>query len=109
MSMLTYRRGNVTWVATGKGRSGYTFREHGPAHITPSGTVIFSQLSDTANNRKRGPAIIQAFGVVSYTNILGQAHRTDGPAIIYSNNHKEYWVDGEKLELEEFFIKYGVL
>ena len=48
-------------------------------------------------DRKKGPALVD--GILKfklwYTN--GLLHRLDGPAVIWGNGKKEWWINGKKL------------
>ena len=37
---------------------------------------------------------VDAFGTREYYNNAGYLHRTDGPAIVCTNGHKEWWQNG---------------
>ena len=39
---------------------------------------------------------------VSYYYLNGQLHREDGPAVIYTNGTKEWWINNKRLTEEEF-------
>jgi hypothetical protein len=34
-------------------------------------------------------------GTIRYRNAEGDLHNPDGPAIVYANSHKEYWINGK--------------
>lgn len=82
---------------------------HGPCTIYNDGCVLFSQINYRSYNRWKGPAIIHPDGELIYQNISGNYHRTDGPAVIKPNSVKQYWVDGNIILSDEFFLMYGVL
>ena len=39
---------------------------------------------------------INKYGVKKWLNNNGQLHRTDGPAVIYPDGTKEYWINGQR-------------
>ena len=55
-------------------------------------------------HREDGPAIIWSDGR-KYYYLDGQLHRTDGPAVIFANGHKEYYINGKQLTQETFLNK----
>lgn len=99
------RDGDIFW-----GRSFWnSMRLQGPCAISTPGTVHFAVSSDfTMPGRRDAPASIYPSGEVRYL-IDNQCHRTTGPAVIYANGRKEYWVRGEKIDSIDFFVKYGVM
>lgn len=105
MSKLRYPPGGIAWHED----DGLWRRDTGPCAICDDGTVYFSQNSTPAVYRLIGPSIIKEYGEIQYTNTNGQPHRTDGPAIIYANGSKEYWINNSRYLPEEFFLKYGVV
>ena len=42
-----------------------------------------------------------------YRNQLGQLHRTDGPAVEYSDGSKEWWINGLRHREDGPAIEYG--
>ncbi len=42
--------------------------------------------------------------LIDYRNCMGQLHRIDGPARIWINGYKEYWINGIYYDKEEFDI-----
>jgi hypothetical protein len=52
-------------------------------------------------HRTDGPAVIYPNGYKAWF-INGQRHRTDGPAVEYSNGAKSWWLNDEALTEEEF-------
>lgn len=98
--------GEISWH---EARTAIAFRTHGPCIIYNDGSVFFSQLHEVAYNRTAGPSRIYFSGYIRYTNLQGEYHRTDGPAVIKADGSKEYWVYDVRLTAEEFFLKYGVL
>lgn len=84
-------------------------RERGPVIIHNIGTVHFSLTDRNCQYPKGcGPSSVRSSGEVEYK-INGRLHRLDGPARIYANGRKAYYVDGIEILAEEFFLKYGVL
>lgn len=98
---------SIDWYESNSGLD--TFRKYGPCTIARSGHVFFSQVNSTTYNRKRGPCIVFSIGYIRYHNAKGEYHRTDGPAIIYADGRKEYYVNGRLIPLDEFFLKYGAM
>ena len=39
----------------------------------------------------------------------GMLHRTTGPAVVYENGNKEYWVNGENVTEDVFYEKYATV
>jgi len=64
-------------------------------------------------HREDGPAIENAD--YKHWFLHGKRHRENGPAIEYANGHKEYWVDGKRLDfitsdqMLTYYLKYGFL
>lgn len=83
-------------------------RETGPAVITTSGDVSFFERHSAYANRKRGPAGISPKGYIFYDNKAGY-HRLDGPAVIYADGTKEYWVNGGFIDQLSYFATYGAM
>lgn len=52
-------------------------------------------------HRDDGPAYIHISGA-QYWCQHGRNHRVDGPAVMYPDGSAEYWIDGERLTIEEF-------
>ena len=73
--------------------------------IDDAGIVRHNDANGKLHN-PYGPAIIWPNGTKVYY-IHGKLHRTDGPAIIYPNGSKEYWVNGKQLSEKEFNKLYG--
>lgn len=86
---------------------GSAHRKRGPFAIFDSGQIFFKEIPNTTINRRKGPARISPSGTISYCNVTG-IHRVDGPAVIYSNDVKQYWINGKLVERLEFFAKFGV-
>lgn len=107
MSALQYIGAIVSWWDNFEIEG--TFRENGPCWIAESGEVQFSQLDYSSYNRKHGPSSIISNGSITYTNMLGVLHRTNGPAKIAADGSKEYWVNGKMMPADTFFLKYGVV
>lgn len=109
MSKLSYHPSEIRWFDAGIAQP--TFRKKGPCTICDSGEVYFSQLDKASYNRKVGPAVIYPDGTVTFntarSQILGNLHRTDGPAFIDHNGNKKYVVHGKHLTSVEFFLKYN--
>lgn len=85
------------------------FNEKGPDYVTTDGAVYFRQSTSRWVFRQHGASCITPGGHVEYTDKRGSAHRTDGPAKIWEDGSKEYWVDGIRLPEDEFFLTYGVM
>lgn len=106
-SKLTFTDTAIYWASTD---ARPPFREHGPSYISNTGYLEFSQCSSQWLSRTNGgPSSITADGNVSYTNHEGQLHRTTGPALIYGNGNKEYFVNGFPWQPVEFFSKYKIV
>lgn len=99
-----YLGSNVWWAD----KFGNTFRKNGPCIIYENGRVMFTQLNPGGYNRVRGPAIISNNGCIQYCNPDGEFHRIDGPAVIYADGGTEYWVDGNLMLADEFFLRFGI-
>lgn len=103
MDTPAYHVMNVYW-----GNSPFkTQRKLGPCYITTAGTVYFSRIKKFAS-RENGPVFISSEGKIIYR-VKGKLHRTTGPAIIWDDGTREYWVNSEQIEPVEFYLKYGVL
>lgn len=85
-----------------------SFSRVGPANIDDRGDVVFCTKKEGVRSRSKGPAVITRFGLIRYLND-DYDHRTDGPAIIWSDGTKEYRIYGEQIDPLEFFLKYGVM
>lgn len=85
------------------------FRKRGPCTIHSDGTVYFSQLDRSTYNRSKGPCIIYPTGYMRYQSINAARHRTDGPAEIFADGSKQYWIDDNGVSVDEFFLKFGVI
>lgn len=42
--------------------------------------------------------IIDNYGIKQYRNNEGRLHRYDGPAVIYADGRKEWWIDNNLIE-----------
>lgn len=51
--------------------------------------------------------IIGPTGMVKYRDDENRNHRSDGPAVIWSDGKKEYWINGRKIEGIELFVLSG--
>jgi len=60
-----------------------------------SGDTVFRNILGQIHN-DNGPAYITAAGSEFWYK-FGKKHREDGPAVIYTNDATEYWIDGEKV------------
>ena len=50
-------------------------------------------------HREDGPALIYPNGYKAWW-INGQRHREDGPAIIYADGHKAWWINGQRHKID---------
>lgn len=75
------------------------------AEIFIYGCVCFY---NTQMGRDCGPAYISPSGHIAFRSHR-KLHRIDGPATIYADGVKEYWIDGKQLNELEFFAMYGVM
>ena len=51
-------------------------------------------------HREDGPAVIWADGTKSWY-LNGERHRENGPALIYPSGYKEWWTHGKFIKSEE--------
>ena len=65
-----------------------------------NGTVTYRNASGQLHNAN-GPAVVYPNGDKSYY-INGQLHNPDGPAIIDTDRSKSYWINDEELTKAEF-------
>lgn len=113
--MSEFYRSRLTYICNDTAlcwfsKYGRRYKASGPCVITTTGRVFFSQSIEVPNYRNHcGPIDIHADGFIAYRNIFDESHRINGPAMIYADGSKEYWVSGKQLPADEFFIKYGVL
>lgn len=109
MNILYYETYNTTddiiGISWGSFDLSKCSRHQGPAYVSDTGTVMFTNTPYFCN-RNRGPCVIDPDGHIRYFE-AGFLHRTDGPAIIKSDGRKKYYVKGEQMDLVEFFMKYG--
>lgn len=70
-----------------------------------SGTFV-SQLDGEFHNPD-GPAIIYPSGSKAWF-LFGKKHRTDGPAVERADGSKEYWINGKQLTEMEAFVLFKV-
>jgi hypothetical protein len=63
--------------------------------INENGAKIWRN-SEGEHHRTDGPAVEYSNGSKSWW-IKGKCHRTDGPAVEYSNGGKAWWVEGKYL------------
>lgn len=92
---IIYANGRKEWYQKGK-----LYREGDkPAIIYSNGKKEWFNTKE-AHHREGGPAIIYPDGGETWYR-HGKLHRDikDGPAIIRSNGENEYWVKGEKQEI----------
>jgi len=64
------------------------------------GRIIYTNASGEIHN-PNGPAFIWANGCKAYW-IKGQMHNPNGPAIVYPDGEKSYYINGKKLTEAEF-------
>jgi hypothetical protein len=69
------------------------------------GTVFYTNEKGEYH-RTDGPAIEWSDGSKEWW-VDGKRHRTDGPAVVCCNGHKEWWVGDIRLTEKEFNRKYG--
>lgn len=81
-------------------------RKTGPVYIRSPGLIRFCNSESHVNSRKVGPSLVFSDGEVHYY-LFDKLHRTNGPAVIYDTGDKEYWINGERLDQFEYFLKYG--
>ena len=68
-----------------------------------SGNIYYCKKDTSIWHNPYGPATIYADGSKSYF-INGKIHRLDGPAIILINNQELYYINGKHLSKDEFEI-----
>ena len=73
--------------------------------ITDYGTIYHKDANGRYHN-PYGPAVMYSNGYKAYY-IHDKRHRTDGPAVIYPSGDKAYWVNDKHLSEEEFNKLYG--
>ena len=75
----------------------------GPPYIIKQGGASFyyKDPDHSILHREDGPAIVWSDGRRSWW-INGDRHREDGPAVIYADGSKNWWVNGKKLTEDEF-------
>ena len=59
-----------------------------------NGTIRYFNADGELHN-PNGPAVVWADGRKAYF-INGELHNPDGPAVVRANGHKEYWVKGNR-------------
>jgi len=64
------------------------------------GTIRYYNAEDELHNPD-GPAVIYADGHKFYY-INGKLHNPDGPAVIWPDGVKDYWIKGKELTEAEF-------
>ena len=69
--------------------------------ITNGNTVYYSDREMTKLHRTDGPAIEYSDGTKEWW-LDGKLHRTDGPAIEYSGGIKSWYVNGKRMTEKEF-------
>lgn len=77
--------------------------ENRSMYITASGYTFF------ADSNLDVRIDISPDGFLTYRNSSGALHRTNGPAVIYPNGSKQYWVMGNELPIDEYFVVHGVM
>lgn len=84
-------------------------RANGPSWIS-DGDLVFEgdKKRPGIKNRLVGPTLVRHEGYIEYMR-GGELHRTSGPAVIFDDGSKEYWVEGVEIDPVEFFAKYGVM
>lgn len=82
-------------------------RKQGSVFVDTGGLIRFFDHS-YQTHKNAGPAFITSTGIIQYMD-HGRLHRINGPAMIFYDGRKEYWVDDTELTSSEFFIKYGAL
>lgn len=68
--------------------------------IRPDGIVEYRLYNGNAH-RTNGPAIIFSDGSEIWCN-NGKIHREDGPAIVWHDGSREWWIDGFKQSSRNF-------
>ncbi len=64
--------------------------------------------SNNELHREDGPALIWINGDKVWW-IHGERHREDGPAIIYSDDSKSYWLNDKRIEIPEGCLFVGTI
>jgi hypothetical protein len=100
--MASYKDGSHTETTIGTlvwYKNGHWHRDGDkPAVIYRNGTLVWYKNGDRHRDGDK-PAFIGSKGTLEwYKN--GLLHRTTGPAIIRSNNKKEYWINGVEITSE---------
>ena len=67
------------------------------------GDIIYYEKDTIIVHNPYGPAIIYQNGKKDYW-IENKLHRLDGPAIIWPDGYTEYWINHKNLTKEEFEI-----
>ena len=44
---------------------------------------------------------VDKYGIIEYKNEKELLHNEDGPAVIYTDGHVEYWINGEYYSIKE--------
>ena len=66
-----------------------------------NGKIVYYKKDTHIVHNPYGPAIIYSDGVKFYY-IENNLHRLDGPAIIWPNDEEQYWINDKFLTKEEF-------
>lgn len=91
MDKPNYDKGSIYWVGP---------RLKGPCRIFTTGEVYFS----TGRHR---PSVITKFGHIEFLTQSLLLHRSDGPAVIYIDGTKDYWLNGKMIDEMAYFLHTG--
>jgi len=71
------------------------YTKEGKSTCVYGGDILVSEL-----HRLDGPAVIYPNGVKEWW-VGGKQHRLDGPAILFTNGEKGYYINGKRLDEEK--------
>lgn len=87
-------------------------RQLGTMSVSINGDVGFKckmpKLAGQRTHREIGPARITHSGYVQYIT-SGLLHREGGAAVIWPNGRRFYYIHGQPIDPDVYFLKYGVL
>ena len=69
------------------------------------GDIFYYKKNTKIIHNEHGPAVLFKNGYIGYI-IENKWHRLDGPARIWPSALEEYYIDGEKLNKEEFEMNH---
>ena len=70
---------------------------------TITGTIVYYKKDTHIYHNPYGPAIIYKDGYKAYW-IEGKVHKLDGPAVIFSDGEGQYWISDKYLTKEQFEV-----